>query len=31
MEKIEVVGLGALNVDHIYKVKRILEDGEAMA
>jgi len=31
MGKIEVVGLGALNVDHIYKVERILEDGEAMA
>jgi ribokinase len=26
----EVVGLGALNIDHIYKVERILEDGEAL-
>jgi ribokinase len=28
MSKIEVVGLGALNIDHIYQVERILEDGE---
>ena len=27
---IEVIGLGALNVDHIYQVERILEDGEAV-
>ncbi len=27
---IEVVGLGALNIDHIYKVERILDDGEAV-
>jgi len=27
---IEVIGLGALNIDHIYKVERILEDGEAL-
>ncbi len=26
----EVVGLGALNTDHIYKVERILTDGEAV-
>jgi len=26
---IEVVGLGALNMDHIYRVERIVEDGEA--
>jgi ribokinase len=26
----EVVGLGALNTDHIYKVKRILADGETV-
>ena len=30
MNNIEVVGLGALNIDHIYKVDRILEDGEAV-
>ncbi len=30
MGKIEVIGLGALNVDHIYKVERILTDGEAV-
>jgi ribokinase len=30
MSNIEVVGLGALNIDHIYKVERILEDGEAV-
>lgn len=28
---IEVVGLGALNIDHIKIVERILEDGEAVA
>ncbi len=30
MSTIEVVGLGALNIDHIYQVERILEDGEAV-
>ncbi len=30
MNKIEVIGLGALNIDNIYKVARILEDGEAV-
>lgn len=30
MKNIEVVGLGALNIDNIYKVERILEDGEAV-
>jgi ribokinase len=30
MNKIKVVGLGALNIDHIYKVERILDDGEAV-
>ncbi len=30
MTSIEVVGLGALNIDHIYKVDRILDDGEAV-
>ena len=30
MSNIEVVGLGALNIDHIYKVERILDDGEAV-
>jgi ribokinase len=28
---IEIVGLGALNIDHIKMVERILEDGEAVA
>jgi len=27
---IQVVGLGALNVDHIYQVERILDDGETV-
>jgi ribokinase len=31
MSNIEVVGLGALNIDHIYKVVHILDDGEAVA
>ncbi len=30
MDKIEVIGPGALNIDHIYRVERILEDGEAV-
>ncbi len=30
LNKIEVIGLGALNIDHIYKVERILDDGEAV-
>jgi len=30
MSNIEVIGLGALNVDHLYQVERILEDGEAV-
>ncbi|MFC1981975.1 carbohydrate kinase family protein [Chloroflexota bacterium] len=30
MSNIEVVGLGALNIDHLYRVERILEDGEAV-
>ena len=30
MANIEITGLGALNVDHIYKVGRILDDGEAV-
>ncbi len=30
MSNIEVVGLGALNIDRIYKVERILDDGEAV-
>jgi len=30
MNNIEVVGLGALNIDHLYKVERILDDGEAV-
>jgi ribokinase len=28
MNSIQVIGVGALNLDHIYKVERILEDGE---
>ncbi len=31
MSKIQVIGLGALNIDYIYKVERILNDGEAVA
>ncbi len=30
MSKIEVVGLGALNMDYLYKVERILDDGETV-
>ena len=30
MRNIEVVGLGALNMDHLYQVERILTDGEAV-
>ena len=30
MSNIDVVGLGALNIDHICKVERILEDGETV-
>lgn len=30
MNNIEVVGLGALNMDHLYRLERILEDGEAV-
>jgi ribokinase len=30
MNKIQVIGVGALNIDHIYKVERILEDGETV-
>jgi ribokinase len=30
MNHIEVIGLGALNMDSIYQVERILEDGEAV-
>ena len=30
MTNIEVVGLGALNIDHLYTVERILSDGEAV-
>ncbi len=28
MSKIQIIGVGALNTDRIYKVERILEDGE---
>lgn len=30
MKPIEVVGLGALNIDYLYQVERILEDGETV-
>ena len=30
MNTMEIIGLGALNIDHIYKVERILDDGEAV-
>ncbi len=30
MSNIEIVGLGALNIDYLYKVERILDDGEAV-
>jgi ribokinase len=30
MSNIEIIGLGALNIDHIYKVERILENEEAV-
>ena len=30
MSSIEVVGLGALNIDYLYQVERILSDGEAV-
>ena len=30
MSNIEVVGLGALNIDHLYRVERILGDGETV-
>jgi len=30
MSNIEIVGFGALNIDHIYKVERILDDGETV-
>ncbi len=31
MNAMEIIGLGALNIDHIKIVERILEDGEAVA
>ena len=30
MNNIDVIGLGALNIDHLYQVERILEDGETV-
>ena len=30
MSSIEIIGLGALNIDNIYRVECILEDGEAV-
>ena len=30
MGSIEVIGLGALNIDHLYRVEHILDDGEAV-
>lgn len=29
MSEIQIIGVGALNTDHIYKIDRILSDGEA--
>ena len=31
MSKIQVVGLGALNMDNIYLIERVLGDGERAA
>jgi len=30
MKNIEVIGLGALNIDHIYRVENIIADGETV-
>ncbi|HEY79195.1 MAG TPA: carbohydrate kinase family protein [Dehalococcoidia bacterium] len=30
MNSIEVIGLGALNMDHVFRVERILDDGETV-
>ncbi|UCD54224.1 MAG: carbohydrate kinase family protein, partial [Dehalococcoidia bacterium] len=30
MSDIELTGLGALNMDYLYKVERIVEDGETV-
>jgi len=30
MKNIEVIGLGALNIDHIYRVERVLDDAETV-
>ena len=30
MSNIEIIGLGALNIDHIYRVEHILDDGETI-
>jgi ribokinase len=30
LNNIEVVGLGALNMDHVFRVERILDDGETV-
>jgi len=30
VSNIQVIGLGALNIDHLYRVERILDDGEAV-
>jgi ribokinase len=30
VSNIQITGLGALNIDHLYKVERILEDGETV-
>ena len=30
MSDIEVIGIGALNIDHFYRVESILDDGEAV-
>ena len=30
MSKIDVIGLGAMNMDRVYRVERILDDGESL-
>jgi len=31
MNKLQVIGIGALNIDNIYRIDRLLSDGEAVA
>ena len=30
MGDLEIIGLGAMNTDHIYVVERIIDDGESV-